>query len=1511
MSFALANAAPLKPDIRLAQAVSEFEAALSDEQKATFRSYGSQARASPPNAGDIARLTAEVDLRAARGGHRGRCFGPRFSNILETIQQFAALGDTVVGGSQNIIACGVWSLVRMTLLLVVNFHSYFDKLSTLLMAIGRSAPRYQIMTLLYPQSKKLQSYLCEYFIVVVRLCHQHLKLIQKSTFGQLMSFLGESDLKTYQSDCDLWASSIKEEVNALMAKDLAEQGSRTKVLLKFSKSESHHKKSEAYLRILNSCSAYDYQKAWKATRKVGYATLLNRTHEYQHWKVQPSSCTLVCTGKLGSGKSVLLANMVDDLNLHVQNERLPIAYFFCQHDNPESLQARTIMGCLARQLLGPFPGPVGLEDFTDATSPTMDLDGVTSLLLKVLPPKAYFVIDGLDECDNDQRQSLIDGLRQLQEASSLLVCISFRIEADTALRLRTGHFARPSVFQIPDDNPDVMGFITAELEMRIRSGELKIGEPTLILEIEGSLVQGAQGMFLWVALQIESLCTAKTDEAIRQALADLPKDLPSTFSRILRKSETLGKDYQRQTFKLVIAAQRPLTTDELREALSVKPGDTDWKPAQLLNDIYSALACCGSLVTVDEEDFTVRLVHHSVKQFLLGGFRSSSSGVFTLDSAMRTMGDVIVTYLNYGIFDNQLSTKVVPQVVAGTAPRKIIQSTLDPSSRVQELALRFLKSGKQSDYNVGKLLMDESKRFNQHHTDQFNFFPYAKLYWFHHIRCIPKEEPVIHGQILKILRRGVININVKDEDGSTPLQWAAENGHEAVVRLLLDRGADKDAKVGDGRTPLHWAAAGGHEAVARLLVEAGADKEAKDGCGGGRTPLHLAAAGGHEAVARLLVEAGADKEAKDGCGGGRTPLHRAAEGGHEAVARLLVEAGADKEAKDGDGFSGRTPLHRAAEGGHEAVARLLVEAGADKEAKDGCGGGRTPLHLAAEGGHEAVARLLVEAGADKEAKVGGGRTPLHWAAAGGHEAVARLLVEAGADKEAKDGDRFSGRTPLHWAAEGGHEAVARLLVEAGADKEAKDGRFSGRTPLHWAAEGGHEAVARLLVEAGADKEAKDGRFWRTPLHWAAVGGHEAVARLLVEAGADKEAKDGGFERTPLHWAAEGGHEAVARLLVEAGADKEAKDGDRFSGRTPLHWAAEGGHEAVARLLVEAGADKEAKDGRFERTPLHCAAVGGHEAVARLLVEAGADKEAKDDGFERTPLHLAAAGGHEAVARLLVEAGADKEAKDDGFWRTPLHCAAEGGHEAVAQLLVEAGADKEAKDGRFERTPLHCAAVGGHEAVARLLVEAGADKEAKDGGFERTPLHCAAEGGHEAVARLLVEAGADKEAKDGRFERTPLHCAAEGGHEAVARLLVEAGADKEAKDGRFERTPLHYAAEGGHEAVARLLVEAGADKEAKDGRFERTPLHCAAEGGHEAVARLLVEAGADKEAKDGRFERTPLHYAAEGGHEAVARLLVEAGADKEAKDGRFERTPLQLAAAKPRSAKHAAVARLLK
>lgn len=116
MSSALASASRLKPEIRLAQAVSQFEADLSSEQKTSFRTYRSHLCDSSPGPSDVMRLTAEIDRLASGKVGGGRCFGPRFTNFLQAVQVFAALGDIIVGGSQNLIACGVWSLVRMSLL---------------------------------------------------------------------------------------------------------------------------------------------------------------------------------------------------------------------------------------------------------------------------------------------------------------------------------------------------------------------------------------------------------------------------------------------------------------------------------------------------------------------------------------------------------------------------------------------------------------------------------------------------------------------------------------------------------------------------------------------------------------------------------------------------------------------------------------------------------------------------------------------------------------------------------------------------------------------------------------------------------------------------------------------------------------------------------------------------------------------------------------------------------------------------------------------------------------------------------------------------------------------------------------------------------------------------------------------------------------------------------------------------------------------------------------------------
>lgn len=173
-------------------------------------------------------------------------------------------------------------------------------------------------------------------------------------------------------------------------------------------------------------------------------------------------------------------------------------------------------------------------------------------------------------------------------------------------------------------------------------------------------------------------------------------------------------------------------------------------------------------------------------------------------------------------------------------------------------------------------------------------------------------------------------------------------GGDAVAQRVMGRlvndfnDVEDQAARWNDEIPLHWAVKWGHEAMVEVLLEGGADTEAKDQ--EGMTQLCWAAFHGREAVVQLLLERGADIETKGFLD--RTPLSRAAELGHEAVAKLLLERGADIEAKD---FSRLTPLALAAEWGHESVVKLLLEGGADSKVKDSLG--ITPLMWAAENGH--------------------------------------------------------------------------------------------------------------------------------------------------------------------------------------------------------------------------------------------------------------------------------------------------------------------------------------------------------------------------------------------------------------------------------------------------------------------------------------------------------------------------------------------------------------------------------
>ena len=318
------------------------------------------------------------------------------------------IGAHVVVGQCLVLTSLTWSITN-TPQSIVNLSSYINKLSSLFMDVGRSAPRYQAITLLYPRSTKLQSYLTEYFVVVVDLCHYLFKFGQKSTVQQFTSSLSDLRLKTFQADLDKWANSIKEQMHLNEAQESSGFRALTREMFK---STSHQQQHATKMRVLDFCSTYDHETAWKQLRKAGNTSFHTQLAEYQEWKDGSRPCTLLYTGKLGSGKSVLLANIVDDLSLSTMKDRSLVAYFFCKHDIPESLQARTIVGSLVQQLLCSILDLCVPAKSCKNTHTIGDTKKVLEMLFQGFSPdtKAYLVLDGLDECDSREKETLVQAV---------------------------------------------------------------------------------------------------------------------------------------------------------------------------------------------------------------------------------------------------------------------------------------------------------------------------------------------------------------------------------------------------------------------------------------------------------------------------------------------------------------------------------------------------------------------------------------------------------------------------------------------------------------------------------------------------------------------------------------------------------------------------------------------------------------------------------------------------------------------------------------------------------------------------------------------------------------------------------------------------------------------------------------------------------------------------------------------------------------------------------------------
>ncbi|MYB50193.1 MAG: hypothetical protein F4X72_13165 [Dehalococcoidia bacterium] len=436
-----------------------------------------------------------------------------------------------------------------------------------------------------------------------------------------------------------------------------------------------------------------------------------------------------------------------------------------------------------------------------------------------------------------------------------------------------------------------------------------------------------------------------------------------------------------------------------------------------------------------------------------------------------------------------------------------------------------------------------------------------------------------------LLERGA-DVNARDPRGYTPLMAARSMGNDAGVQAILERGVsqdifgaimDKDAErvrellrddptaanpAGEGPVPLIWAGRYGDYEIIRMLLEAGAEPNVwRDVDHFGKTALDMVISYQEDDVVQLMLDHGADPEFK-GEGNQASTLRVALRNGTVSALKMLLEAGGD--ANRADNFFG-------AWGGNLPKIKVLLDHGrcaGEDSPLDGLG--REDLSIAAGNGQNLAVELLICHGADPEYVDKDGMTAIQQARKERQVSTIELLNEHAQIRMLPNGlanEVLAQRRLLMEAyLEGEADGVAGILDAEPALMNFNIFRVS---LLHDAAFKGRGDVVDVLVERGAPMT----------IHAAAAVGLVETVRAMLDA--DPSLLEALYvdqpmaEQTPLKIAANMAETDVFNLLLDRGADINGQvtlPGGGNGASTVLHGAVYSDSIEMVRLALARGAD---------------------------------------------------------------------------------------------------------------------------------------------------------------------------------------------------------------------------------------------------------------------------------------------------------------------------------------------------
>jgi len=714
----------------------------------------------------------------------------------------------------------------------------------------------------------------------------------------------------------------------------------------------------------------------------------------------------------GSGKTVLSSTIIDALKREPSG-KLAFFYFSIQKEPVSLLKLKCslltqLLKCLIKpsnQIPGwhevPVPYVQLYRKYRPSNEPSMeDLDQVMLSLLE-LSGQAFIVLDALDECvPQGLRGSVIAFLETMLrlDRGKTHVLVTSRREPDIEELIST---LRVPKQLIPVSVAEINRDIRQHLETFMKTELFRKWSVGLKAEVLDHLTKNAEGVFRWADLQIHSLTSQEREKDVRKALKRLPKDLETTYQRILLRIEEEDKFEEAFAILRWLAySTRVLSLSEAAELAAFEVDDTDiapespdfsvsFHPANRFMEASAILRLLSGLVTVSgnasqPEDVDIYFAHSSVQDYLLSNGVSPSR--FRLDFAGSNWF-ILKSCMAYAShYDNadMSEQKQPPYPLLGYACERAGQHlvTLLPQATEKYDSIDTIASYGRNKGRASTL----------------------------QLRCMARELGKLPPENIVFIDSGFVGVITGPP--YPPLKFHFDEFRAALLT----------------------AAAAGESDLTEVVLDASAKRPLP----GETTALHAAAF--KRPYAPWLAQMVSPNAVQN----------------YPAVVRTLVAAGHRANATTIDG---RTPLHLAAAIGHVEVATTLLEfPDVDINASDFRD--QTPLIIAAARGHHDLLNMLLSVEnvqlnrCDEE-----DRTALSWAAAGlNNDIVERLLGHDGIDVNKAD---CRGRTPLIWASSMGRkETVKCLLAVPGIHLDAKD--FLGRTALSYAALRGYQDIVSML-----------------------------------------------------------------------------------------------------------------------------------------------------------------------------------------------------------------------------------------------------------------------------------------------------------------------------------------------------------------------------------------------------------------------------------------------------------------